>query len=262
MQSASYDVPTVAELYDHVPLYLARSDVPFYVSRARAGGGAVLELGCGTGRVLIPTAAAGCEIVGIDSSRHMLARCREKLERLPVEVRARARVAEGDMTRLDLGARFALITIPFRAFQHLTTTDEQLACLACVRRHLAPGGRLVLDVFHPDMRRLTDPAREEEIEDTPSTPLTGGRSFRRTVRIAELHSAGQYSDVEIIYYLTHADGHVERLVQAFPFRYFWRFELEHLLARARLSTVALHGDFDGSPFGDASSEIIVEAEAS
>src|SRR5688572_4868126 len=73
----------IADLYDHVGLYRARPDVEYYVEVARAEGGPVLELGCGSGRVLIPTARAGIEVVGIDASESMLHVCRERLDREP-----------------------------------------------------------------------------------------------------------------------------------------------------------------------------------
>jgi ubiquinone/menaquinone biosynthesis C-methylase UbiE len=71
----------IAGLHDYVPFYTERMDMDFYVTLARASGGWVLELGCGTGRILIPTAVAGCEIIGLDFSVHMLAKCRQKSDR-------------------------------------------------------------------------------------------------------------------------------------------------------------------------------------
>lgn len=85
-----------AEFYDYVIPYRDRRDVGFFVAMARQAGGPVLELGCGTGRVLIPTARAGVEIVGLDVSAPMLAVCREKLSRKPEEVQARVRLVRAD----------------------------------------------------------------------------------------------------------------------------------------------------------------------
>ncbi len=115
----------IAEFYDHVVPYRERRDVAFFVETAREAGGPVLEIGCGTGRVLIPTARAGIEIVGLDASAAMLALCRQKLAREAEDVQSRVTLVEGDMRRFDLeresgtGAKFALATIPFRPFQHL-----------------------------------------------------------------------------------------------------------------------------------------------
>jgi len=254
------DNPLVAELYDHTPIYAARQDIPFYVDSARQANGPTLELGCGTGRILIPTAAAGCEIVGLDASGFMLERCRLKLERQPTEVQKRARLVQANMTGFDLGESFALITIPFRGFQHLLRVEEQLGCLDAVRRHLAPGGRLLFDAFHPNPRYLHDPEYLEEREEFEETPLPDGRRFRRTWRIAAYRRAEQINEIEFIYYLTHVDGTNERIVEPFPLRYYYRFELEHLLARAGFRLEALYGNFDRSPLRDDSPEMIFVAE--
>ena len=123
------DLAFVAELYDFDPFYAERPDVDFYVDLAGSAEGKVLELGCGTGRILIPTAAAGCEIVGLDISNPMLAKCREKLQRQPKKVQKRVRLAQGDMSSFDLKETFALVTAPFRSFQHLISVEEQISCL-------------------------------------------------------------------------------------------------------------------------------------
>ena len=252
--------PLVAELYDHTPLYAAREDIGLYVDCARQANSPVLELGCGTGRILIPTAAAGCEIVGLDASANMLARCRTKLERQPTAVQKRVRLVQGSMTDFMLEESFALVTAPFRVFQHLLRVEDQLECLRAVHRHLAPGGRFVFDVFHPNPRYLHDPEYLEEREEFGEVTLPDGRSFRRTWRIAAYRRAEQINEIEFIYYLTHADATKERIVEPFPLRYFFRFELEHLLARAGFRVAALYGDLDRSPLRDDSPEMIFVAE--
>jgi len=165
------------------------------------------------------------------------------------------------MTAFDLEQQFALVTAPFRGFQHLLAVEEQLACLAQVRRHLAPDGRFVFDVFHPDPRRLSDPSAAVEQEDVPELELPDGRRYRRAARVAASHRARQVNDVELVSYVTHPGGRVERLVDAFPMRYYFPFELEHLLARAGFDVVAIYGDFDRTPLGDRSPELIVVAHA-
>ena len=142
----------IADLYDHVVPYRTRTDIEFYVDAARESGG-VLELGCGTGRVLLPTARAGIAITGLDLSSRMLEVCRD---RLAAEVQSRVELVGGAMTDFDFGRSFRLVTTPFRPFQHLLTVEDQLACLACVRRHLAPGGRLVFDLFNPSLEALVN----------------------------------------------------------------------------------------------------------
>ena len=181
------DQPLLPEFYDFIPPYAERRDVEFYVDLARRAKGKILELGCGTGRVLIPTAAAGCQVVGLDLAANMLAKCREKLESQPREVRERVRLVQGDMVSFDLGENFNLVTTPFRPFQHLLSVEEQVACLRSVNRHLEEGGRLVLDVFQPDFQRLTDPKFKQETEEFPEVELPDGRRLRRTSRIIAFH---------------------------------------------------------------------------
>src|SRR5215813_8988647 len=101
-----YDDNFVADLYDHVTAYRERRDVDFFVEEARLSGGPVLEIGCGTGRVLIPTARAGIEVVGLDLSEQMLGRCRANLASEPDEVRARATLVCDDMRSFRLGSEF------------------------------------------------------------------------------------------------------------------------------------------------------------
>jgi SAM-dependent methyltransferase len=239
----------IAGLYDHVTLYRDRPDVGFYVDVACRTGGPVLELGCGSGRVLIPVARAGVEIVGLDASAAMLDVCRRRIEAEPPEVRARIRLHQGDMRAFDLPDRFPLVTMPFRPFQHLMTVDDQLACLAAVHRHLTPGGRLILDVFNPSLEALVRPAPTDETPEGAASQLPDGRRLERTVRIVAHDRAAQVIRSELIYQVTHPDGRRERLVHEAPLRYLFRFELEHLLARVGFAVEHLYGGYDRSAFG-------------
>lgn len=259
--SQSYDdVPGIGELYDHVPVYVQR-DLSFYIDAARGAGGPVLELGCGTGRVLLPTAREGVQITGLDRSAGMLSRLREKLAAEPRDVRERVTVVEGDMRELDLGRRFKLVTIPFRGIQHQISIDDQLAVLRGVRSHLAPGGRLVFDVFNPHFALMVNRDTEEH-EDSPRTELPGGRSFRRNARVPSVDFLNQVSQVELIWYVTDPSAREQRYVQSFPMRWFMRSELEHLLARTGFRVIATYGDVDKSPITATSPEMIFVAEAS
>jgi SAM-dependent methyltransferase len=240
----------IADLYDHVTIYRDRPDVAFFVEAARGSGGPVLELGSGTGRVLIPTARAGISIVGLDSSPAMLEICRRELAGEPGEVRSRVELVEGDMRSFDLARTFALVTLPFRPFQHLGTVEEQLDCLGSIRRHLAPGGRLILDLFNPSLEALTAPIGVESDPEAEYT-VPDGRQVVRRFKILARDRAAQVQRVELIYDVTHPDGRRERLVHAFAMRYFFRFEVEHLLSRAGFSVEQVYSGYDKSPFGSA-----------
>jgi SAM-dependent methyltransferase len=251
----------IAGYYDTAYDTRSRQDVDFFVEYSRKADGRTLELGCGTGRVLIPTAIAGYEATGLDLSHYMLQQCREKLFRQPEDVQQRIRLIEGNMTDFHTTEQYSLVTIPFRPFQHLITPEEQKACLNCSNHHLITAGLLILDIFHPYPPRLVpDPRYMKETEDLPETALPDGRHLRRTSRTAAFHREQQYNDIEIIYYITHPDGRQERLVQAFPFRYFFRYEVEYLLELCGFRMVDLFGNYDRSPLSNDSPEMIFVAQ--
>ena len=260
MALESYYDNSIAAYYDASPVVTSRADVAFYVNRVKEFGEPALELGCGSGRVTLAVAQAGFLITGVDLSPQMLARAEQKLANMPEEIRARVRLVQGNMTNFDLGRRFPLVIIPFRPFQHLLEVQQQLDCLERVGKHLEPGGRLVLDFFQTDARRMHDPeflkARQVKEYEMP-----GGRWVRLTERLRAFHRAEQRNDVEMVYHVTHADGRDERLVMAFPFRYFFRYEVEHLLARRGFRVEETFGDFDRSPLQDHSPEMIFVARA-
>lgn len=259
-RSDGYENAFVGEYYDAVWIVRERADVDFYMGCAKVYGSPALELGCGTGRILLRLAEAGHRVCGLDLSPPMLGRCREKLARLPVDVQERVQSVDGDMTAFDLNEKFPLVIIPFRPFQHLLAVDDQLACLKNAKRHLAPGGRLVFDLFQTDARRMHDPFFLQERPVPGEVTLEDGRVVRLSERTTAFHRAIQCNDVELIYYVTHPGGRVERLANPFRIRYFFRYEAEHLLARAGLRVAELFGDFTRAPLRDDSPEMIFVAE--
>jgi ubiquinone/menaquinone biosynthesis C-methylase UbiE len=260
MTTALYD-SVIADFYDASPVVVNRQkDVVFYRDAARQYGCPVLELGCGTGRITTAVAEAGQQITGLDISEKMLERATEKVAMLNAEFRERVNLLTGDMRRFALPQRFRLIIIPFRPFQHLLDVQEQLECLACVRKHLAPGGRLIMDFFQTDAARMHDPEFLNE-HFIAEYDMAGGRKVRLSERIAAFHRAEQCNDVEMAFEVTGADGRTACNVFAFTFRYFFRYEVEHLLARSGFRVEELWGDFDRSELKDDSPEMIFVAEA-
>ena len=231
-------------------------DVSVYVEVARGSGGPVLEFGCGTGRILLPTARAGVEVVGLDSSRPMLGRLREKLAAEPPEVRARVEVVEGDMASSDVGRRFPLVTVPFRSIGHLLEVDAQVASFENMRRHLAPGGRIAFDLFHPDLGRLAAPQPESlDVE----REERGRRVRRFTSTVPRV--ARQLLDLAVRWEIESPGRKVEEVRMDLSIRWFHRFEIEHLLARCGLVVEAIYGGFDRRPLADDSPEMVFLARA-
>jgi len=259
MSSALYD-SFIADYYDESPIVKGRTqDVAFYRSAARDFGDPVLELGCGTGRITMALAEAGKRITGLDLSERMLERAVKKRGALRVEARERVHLVQGNMAGFDLGEKFRLVIIPFRPFQHLLEVHQQINCLECVRKHLAPGGRLVLDVFQTDAERMHDPVHMREVQVTEYS-TQDGRRVKISERVAAFHRAEQINDVEMIFSIKHKGGREERLVFAWPLRYFFRYEVEHLLARCGFKVVAEYGNFDRTPIQDDSPEMIFVAQ--
>jgi SAM-dependent methyltransferase len=242
------DYKFVADLYDYVPPYQDRQDVEFYVEMAKETHGPVLEIGCGTGRVLIPIAREGIKIVGLDLSTHMLDICRQRLQQESKDVQAKVQLIKADMREFSLSQKFQLITIPFRPFQHLTTTIDQIKCLRAIRSHLTTDGRFILDIFNPSLESLVGEVGKE-LGDEPEFSMPDGRQVTRRHKIVRRDYFNQVNYVELIYYVAHQDGREERLVHSFRMRYLFRFEAEHLLARCGFEVEHVYADYDGSLYG-------------
>ena len=237
-----------AEVYDQIPIYRTRQDVDFYVEEARQAGGEVLELGSGTGRILLPVARAGVAITGLDEAAAALGRCRAKLEREPGEVQGRVSLVQGDLRDFALGKTYALITAPFRVFQHLMTVADQIAALRAIERHLSPGGRIILDFFNPSYAMLSQKATGEEQGHEPEFTLPDGRRVVRCFRVLERDRSAQSMRAEFVYHVAETDGSEHSIAEGFDMRWFHRYEVEHLLARCGYVTETIYGDFDRRPF--------------
>ncbi len=238
-----------AEFYDYVLPYATRTDVGFYVDLAREAHGPLLEVGCGTGRVLLPSARAGVEAVGLDVSRRMLDVLERSLSHEPPDVRERVRVVEADMRSFELRQRFSLITMPFRAFQHALTPEDQRATLRCVRRHLAEGGRFVLDLFNPSIPFLGDPTWGRLPITEPEFTMPDGRRVTRSYRVVERDFLNQVQLVEFIIDVVHPNGATQHETAQFQIRYLFRYEAEYLLECEGFDIEALYADYDRSLYG-------------
>ena len=148
---SKYD--SIARLYDPWSVSVTE-DVGFYVEEAKQAGSPVVELGVGTGRIAVPTAAAGIRVIGVDSSPGMLEVCREHAELAGVAGLLDLRLGEVEAPPVD--ERVGLVTCPFRSFLHLLDDDARLRALRAVRELLVPGGRFVFDVFAPSAEDISD----------------------------------------------------------------------------------------------------------
>ena len=259
MEQDPHDVPASPDRYSGLAAYYDAAyaqlrddaDVEFYTRLAEVAQGPVLELGVGTGRVLLEIAERGIPVTGLDLSAAMLRTLRGK-SALPT-----LRLVQAPMQRFALGDdRFCLIYAAFRGFQHLGSVADQLSCLACVRRHLAPGGTFAFDVFAPRLDRLAA-AESPEVEEV-RFPL-GDETVVRYARTRVSH-ADQRLEVTFRHERRRGTQVVASEETELSLRYFFRFELEHLMARAGFEDVRLYGGFDRRPYDYVSGETVVVAK--
>lgn len=249
-----------AEVYDDYSTGLPH-DVECYVKEAREAEGEVLELGCGTGRTLIPIAQAGRTITGLDLAPPMLAICRDKVAHLPEAVRKRITLVEADMRSFDLDKEFALVICPYRAFLHNLTVEDQLATLGCVRKHLAPGGRFIMNVFDP---RLDVIASRLGRENAGEHQLDCSYFDGTTQNQVDVYQKRWYdAEAQLVHcefrFIEKLDDGSQRLktTKKLTLRWVYRREMEHLFARAGFEVVELFGDFDRGAFAYGGEQIWV-----
>ena len=229
-------------------------DRSFYVALARDARGPVLEVACGTGRILIPCLEAGVDIEGIDLYLPMLERLRARADAQGLA----ARVHHADMRSFVLPRRYALVTIPFNGFVHCLTTADQLACLAACRNHLAPGGRLVFNTIPPHAVSAPAPegvpVLEHEVRDPASGRLTRIFDTRTLDRVAQVqHSVMTIADVDDAGHIVSSRASVTDM------RWTWKPEMDLLLRASGYARWTIAGGFEHEPFAPDSGLMLVSA---
>ena len=249
-----------AALYDH-EYKRRRDDVRWYQALAHkelgkpGGGKVILELGCGTGRTLVPLVRDGWSVVGVDASARMLERCRARLERVGGGA-GRAELVRADFRALDLGRRFPLVICPFNAFMHLYTRDDVERFCAGVRAHLAPGGLFAFDVLNPDLGWLSRDPTRRWARTRFRHPRTGKITYYSTS--LSYDAALQIAFMRIYY--EPARGGRERMVRL-THRQFFPLELDALLHYNGFTVEAHEGGFDGGALVPESEEQVLRCRS-
>ena len=219
----------------------------FYRDLARQTGGPILELACGTGRLTIPLARDGHEVVGLDASRAMLRATQAKSDAGDVEIT----FVQGDMRSFDLRRRFPLVILCCNSLAHLTTNEDVKAGLACVLKHLAPGGLFALDIVNPDVRALARSHSEYVRLDLGPNPSS-------IIAIEEVASYDPVQQVRIAQWRVLEPDATAHEVAPLSLRVFFPQELPLLLEAAGLELAARYGDFAGNPLtGDSLNQICI-----
>lgn len=250
----------------YAPIYDAEyrdytEDIAYYTRWAKRCGPPALELGCGTGRVLLGLAEAGCPVWGLDNCTEMLEQARQKVrEREP---KGEVRLFEGDMRDFDLQQEFGLIYLPFREFMHLHTETHQLDCLDSIHRHLRPDGRVIINLYDIDLVALAG----QDPHNVPLMRQSGGDyTDMKTGRKVVCSSASFYFHhnqtlrEERFYDTIGADGRVvERRAVLLTQRWFFRWEMHHLLHRANFRVESVVGGYQNQTPGRPGGELIFVA---
>lgn len=261
------DYPWPEEMRDDPGLLLTAArqgiieDVPHYLAVAALAeaemAGGVLELACGTGRLLVPMARGGHRVTGVDASPVMLEGLRRRLERETPLVRDRVSVVQADLLSLDLPQpSFALAVLGFNGLMLIADFDSQIQALERIRAHLAPGGRLAMDIANPLMLPLG-------ASTTPEASYTRinrrtGNLYTKFAMVGQL-DARQVQRLHGWYDEVMPDGAVRRSHYAFEWRPIFRYELELMLHRAGFDIEQLDGGFQGEPFDAHSAKTVVVA---
>jgi SAM-dependent methyltransferase len=223
--------------YDLQHAYMI-DDIPFYETYAETCGGPVLELGCGTGRVTIPLARRSSDITGIDNSLPMLIRAREKATAAGVSIKW----IRADIRQFPLKKKSNLILFPFGSIWHLIEDGDVEACFSCVHKHLAPGGRFIIDSFHPNaVNSRGEASREKAIFHYPD-PDSG-----KTITVKETKSPDGNDTIRHITWHYEMEG--KRLFsRGFRLRIFSPEELTKKIHKSGFTIEAVYGDYQKNPF--------------
>ncbi len=246
-----------ATLYDYYATGL-EGDVQFYVEEAQKAGPPVLELGCGTGRILLPIAESGISVIGLDRAPAMLSIARRKVSKLNLEIQRRIELVEGDMRNFSLDQRFKLAMIPYRAFLHLLSPTAQREALTCIREHLMDDGLLIFNIFDPRLDTIaahigafgTALKKSREF----IHPHTGHRIVVWDSRKYDLEQ--QMLEQDFIFEELDFEGRViAKTYTPLTLRYSYRYEMQYLLELCGYKIEALYGDFQRRPFRSGGEQI-------
>ena len=241
------------EMYDVVCAGLDYG-IDFYAGLAREAKGPVLDVACGTGRILLPLLQAGIDVDGLDLYEGMLSTLRRKAAALGLS----PTLHRADMGDFRLPRRYALVMIPFNAFGHNMTQEAQVRCLERCREHLLPGGLLAFDGAFPSAEWVCAPQNVRVLE--------GEFADRRTGLPVRHYDTRRFDRVRQIQYSTNeaefldAEGTVTSVHRSqIEIRWVYKEEMALLLRVAGFPRWEICGGFDRRPLAEETDQMIVLA---
>ena len=231
------------------------ADIELYRGYAEIVGSPILELGCGTGRLLIPLALDGFAVTGVDTSADMLARAEQRVRTAALDNVVLQRL---DMRALGSfpAAHFRLVFCAVNSFLHLETRADQLLALQATHRVLQHSGLFVVDLFHPTPSVLQ--AMDDRLTLDGSWLMEDGSRVDRFSQ-RRVYAARQLIDTTLILDQTGKDGVVKRSVASYRTRYIHYFEMLGLLEEAGFEIEGTYGTYDLDPLDDGSPQMIFVA---
>jgi SAM-dependent methyltransferase len=241
----------VARFYDVVYAKVRGAvDRDYYAGKLAACRGHSLEVGAGTGRIFLEALKRGADVYATDSSAEMVSILRAKLD-----PRDHHRVRRCDLVDMSLGKRFDLIVAPFRVLSHVVAVEDQLRALDTVHDHLNPGGAFIFDLYVPSLKLLVEGLPPTVDFDGEYAP---GLRLKRTVSAAS-DLIAQITSVTMTFEWDE-EGLSRSASWSFPMRFYFRHEIEHLVARSKLRLAAIYGDYSESSLDSSSKEFLVHCK--
>ena len=254
------------DMYDQIAPYYdlthadLTDDIPMILSLAKEAGSPILELGCGSGRLLLPLAQAGYSVTGLDNSQAMLAYAKDKLANEPANVQERVTLVEANMTNFTMpeeNGRFHLAIIPYNTFLHLDSSGKT-AALKRIRRVLQKDGRLFIDLINPFIIANSPNDHSLILENSFTDPETG--SVILQLASHQVDDQKQHLVITWVYDASPpSGGPIQRTVALAEYHYLFPHQLELLLQETGFRLSSLVGDYDETPFNEECERLLLTA---
>jgi len=232
------------------------ADVPFYLELAKQSGGPVLEIACGTGRVLLNVAREGIEIDGVDNSSAMLGVLKTRLDRESGEVRDRVTLHEGDMRRFRSTKKYSLVIIPFRPMQHMYTVQDQVDALTTAATNLQDNGKLAFDVFYPKFDMISGGIGQEVLDLEWAEDSARRKTVRRYFRKDSFDKIQQTFSGTFVFRTYDGDKLLLEEYDPLKMCYYTYPHLRALFLLAGLEPLEEYGSFAKTPLDNNSDQMI------